>query len=661
VFLPGLETAEELRSTLFVNVVHINSWMCKNNKIDFPLSGIAGNKNTYFNLTLGTKGNRMIIFRIIDKYTRTGTWMENLRKLVSRLFFVFTLALFILCIYDIGFSQLRDVESLFYNTLFRILFPITGLLYLVRSLLLTDRSKGWKVFVANSLLGVLLVLLFITRFLAGPIFLFRPLFHNFTLFHLFSFFLFILEVSRLKLDRLIHYFNPAQLFMVSFAFIITSGALMLMMPQSTTSPISFTDAFFTASSAVCVTGLVVVDIATKFTSLGKLIILGLIQVGGIGVVTITSFFGFFFKETSSFREQMLLRDYLSEESFTGILKTLIKVILLTFLIELIGAAIIYFSLDPGCLGTTGANIRFSIFHSVSAFCNAGFSTLTDNLYDIRIRHNSALQLSVANLIVLGGLGFPVFLNLYNYVKAQVIWLKDYFRYRKPYVHRVGMITFNTRIVVFTTIALLGFGTLMVYLLEYQHTLIGNSTAGKLAMSYFMAVTPRTAGFNNVNMEALTKATMVIMIVLMWIGASPVSTGGGIKTSTFSIAVLNVFRIVRGKSHIEVMHREIHEYSVNKAFSIILMSLILIGLGSFAIFLIDGQYGLLRIVFDCFSAFGTVGLSINLTPLLSTASKWILISMMFMGRMGIMTLLLSLSRSSSTDKLYRYPKENVIIT
>jgi Trk-type K+ transport system membrane component len=238
---------------------------------------------------------------------------------------------------------------------------------------------------------------------------------------------------------------------------------------------------------------------------------------------------------------------------------------------------------------------------------------------------------------------------------------DFFRFRKPYVHRVGMITFNTRIVVFTTLALLIFGTLVIYLLEYNNTLSGSSTGGKLVMSFFMAVTPRTAGFNNVNMEALTKSTMVIMILLMWIGASPVSTGGGIKTSTFSIALLNVLRIVRGKSHIEVMHREIHEYSVNKAFSIIIMSLILIGLGSFTIFLIDGKYGLLRIVFDCFSAFGTVGLSINLTPLLSTASKWILVSLMFMGRMGIMTLLLSLSRSSSTDKLYRFPKENLIIT
>ncbi len=155
--------------------------------------------------------------------------------------------------------------------------------------------------------------------------------------------------------------------------------------------------------------------------------------------------------------------------------------------------------------------------------------------------------------------------------------------------------------------------------------------------------------------------MLIMIFLMWIGASPVSTGGGIKTSTFTIAFLNIIRIIRGKNHIEVLHREIHEYSVNKAFSIIVMSLALIVAGAFLIYLIDGTYGMLRIFFECFSAFGTVGLSINLTPFLSAGSKWILIALMFLGRMGIMTLLLSLARSVSGNATYRYPKENLIIT
>ncbi len=603
----------------------------------------------------------MVFLDLKNKYFKLGKRYDYLGKFVNRLFFVFTMFLFALSIYDIGFSQILDTESLFNNFIFRVLFPVTGFLYLIRSVFFTDHKMNWKVFVANSVLGVIVIVLFNLRYFLGEATFFKPLFHNFTIFHFLAFSLFILEISRIRLDFLMRIFNPAQLFIVSFGFIIVSGALLLMMPLSTNLPITFTDAFFTSTSAVCVTGLTVVNTATHFTTLGKLIIISLIQIGGIGVMTITSFFGFFFKETSSFREQMIIRDYLSEDSISGILKALIKVIGITFTIELAGAAIIFFSLHTDGLGSIAADLRFSLFHSVSAFCNAGFSTLTDNLYDVRIRDNYHLQYSIANLIVLGGLGFPVFLNIYNYIKAQIVWLTEYIKCRKPYVHRVGMITFNTKIVLIATAVLLFFGTISFFLLENNTTQKDVGIGGKIAMSYFLSVTPRTAGFNTVNMEAITKSSVLIIIFLMWVGASPVSTGGGIKTSTFTIAILNTIRIIRGKNHIEILHREIHEYSVNKAFTIIFISLMIIGAGSFSIFLIDGTHGLLRIVFECFSAFGTVGLSLNLTPLLSSGSKWILIMLMFVGRMGIMTLLLSLAQSTSGNMVYRYPKENLIIT
>lgn len=587
--------------------------------------------------------------------------MEILGKIINQVFFLLTLSLFILSVYDIGYTSTVDLESLYNNSIFRVFFPLTGVLYLIRSVFFTEHKMSWKVFTTNSILGVLLLLIFLLRVILGGNIFFYPVFHNFTLFHFFAFTLFILEFSRLKIEAAMHFFNPAQIFIVSFAFIILSGTFLLLMPQSTTSPITFTDAMFTSTSAVCVTGLTVVDTATRYTPLGRLIIMGLIQVGGIGVMTITSFFGFFFKETSSFREQTLLRDYLSEDSYNGILKTLIKVILIVFTIEIVGAALIYYSMYLHGMGTTFDNARFAVFHSVSAFCNAGFSTMTDNLYDNQIRNNYFMHYTIANLIVLGGIGFPVFLNLYNFIKEQAIRLWEYLLHDKPFIHRVGMITFNTKIVLITTFLLLVFGTVVFYFLEADATQKGVDTHGRLAMSYFLSVTPRTAGFNTVNMEMLTKPTLLITIFLMWVGASPVSTGGGIKTSTFTIAFLNVIRIIRGKNHIETMHREIHEYSVNKAFSIIVVSLFLIAVGSFTIFLIDGDKGLLRIVFECFSAFGTVGLSINLTPFLSVGSKWVLIALMFMGRMGIVTLLLSIAQSSTKSAPYRYPKENIIIT
>ena len=465
----------------------------------------------------------------------------------------------------------------------------------------------------------------------------------------------------MEINVLIKVMNPAQLFMVSFAFFIFVGAMLLMLPMSTTKPIAFTDAIFTATSAVCVTGLTVVDTATRYTFLGKFVILALIQIGGIGVMTITSFFGIFFKEKSTFREQSMLRDYLSEDSFDAILKSLMKVVLITLLIEGIGAAMIYLSLEKNALGSMSDNLRFSIFHSVSAFCNAGFSTLTDNLYDARIRTNYNMQIWIANLIVLGGIGFPILLNLYQYCKSQAKWIFEYFRTRKSYVHRVNMITLNSKIVIFATFLLIVFGTLSFMFFEADHSQEGMGFKARLVTSFFQSVTPRTAGFNSFSMASLSMPSVLVMTFLMWIGASPVSTGGGIKTSTFALAIMNAVRIIRGKNHIEVHRYEIHEYSVNKAFAIITISIFTIVFGAFGVFTFDGQYGMFRILFECFSAFGTVGLSLDLTPHLSTPSKYILIVLMYVGRMGSITLLLSLAKGFGSASLYRYPKENLIIT
>lgn len=590
-----------------------------------------------------------------------GTRYESLGGFVNGLLFLITLLLFIFAIRDIGFSLNQISGAHLNNPYYRVFFLLTGILYLIRSVFFTNYLQNRKVFLTSFIFGIILIISFFFRFLMSYGLTADRLFYEFSGFQIFAIVLFFLEISRFKFDLVLKLLNPAQLFMISFALIIFFGTMLLMMPLATTSPITFVDAFFTSTSAVCVTGLTVVDTATRFTSLGQLIVLTLIQIGGIGVMTITSFFGIFFKETSSFREQLLLRDYLSEDSISGVFKTLMKVVLITFIIEIAGAAFIYFSLQTNGLGSGNANFRFAVFHSISAFCNAGFSNLTDNLYDVRIRDNYSLHYSVANLIVLGGLGFPVLLNIYNYMKAQAIWLLEYAKTRKPYVHRVGMITFNSKIVLTSTFVLLVFGTLSFYFLESNFTQKGMDFHGKMAMSYFQSVTPRTAGFNNFSMEALAKPSILIMIFLMWVGASPVSTGGGVKTSTFAIAMLNIVRILRGKRHIEIYRYEIREYSINKAFGIIILSVVIIGLGAFGIFLIDGKYGLLRIVFECFSAFGTVGLSLNLTSLLSDGSKMILILLMYLGRMGCLTLLLTMSRSSDGQSLYRYPKENLIIT
>lgn len=586
----------------------------------------------------------------------------NIRSIVNWILFLFTLGLFVLAISDIGFPSADKISRFqIHNRYFQICYTIIGALYIIRSIFFKGNAGNRKVFIAQLVTGMFLILFFFPNFVVSYGETFEYYLYQTSGIQMLSFLLFFLELSRMEINLLIKVLNPAQLFMVSFAIIIFTGAMLLMMPMSTTIPIEFTDALFTSTSAVCVTGLTVVDTATRYTFLGKFVIMALIQIGGIGVMTITSFFGIFFKEKSSLREQSMLRDYLSEESFDAILKTLMKVVLITLLIEAIGATFVYLSLEKNALGSMSDNLKFSIFHSISAFCNAGFSTLTDNLYDVRIRTNYSVHFWIANLIVIGGIGFPVLLNLYQYCKSQVKWLFEYFRNRKSYVHHVNMITLNSKIVILATLLLLVFGTLSFLFFEANHTQLGMDLKSRLAVSYFQSVTPRTAGFNNYSMSALAMPSILIIIFLMWIGASPVSTGGGIKTSTFALAILNAFRIMKGKNHIEIHRYEIHEYSVNKAFAIITISIFTIVLGAFGIYIFDGKFGMIKIIFECFSAFGTVGLSLDLTSKLSDPSKYILILLMYFGRMGSITLLLSLVKAYGNSTLYRYPKENIIIT
>lgn len=602
---------------------------------------------------------------IQKQYSQQGDWRNklfNLRSIINWVLFLFTLGLFVLAIVDIGFpSPDRISRFQIHNRYFQISYSIIGALYIIRSIFFKGRSGVRIVFITQLVIGVFMILFFFPSFVVSYGDTFEYYLYQTSGIQMLSFLLFFLELSRMEINLLIKVLNPAQLFMASFAFFIFVGAMLLMLPMSTTSPIKFTDALFTATSAVCVTGLTVVDTATRYTFLGKFVIMALIQIGGIGVMTITSFFGIFFKEKSSIREQSMLRDYLSEDSFDAILKSLMKVVLITLLIEAIGVVLIYISLEKNALGSVSDNLKFSIFHSVSAFCNAGFSTLTNNLYDIRVRSNYSVHIWIANLVILGGIGFPVLLNLYQYCKSQVKWIFEYFRTRKSYVHRVNMITLNSKIVMFSTFILLLLGTLSFFYFEYNHTQAGLDFKSRLAMSFFQSVTPRTAGFNTFGMSVLSMPSVIIITFLMWIGASPVSAGGGIKTSTFALAILNSIRIVKGKNHIEVHRYEIHEYSVNKAFAIIIISIFTILTGAFLIFTFDGKFGMLKIIFECFSAFGTVGLSLDLTPQLSAPSKYILILLMYIGRMGSITLLLSLAKGFGTASLYRYPKENLIIT
>ncbi len=252
------------------------------------------------------------------------------------------------------------------------------------------------------------------------------------------------------------------------------------------------------------------------------------------------------------------------------------------------------------------------------------------------------------------------LNGYEYCKAKLRNLIEKRTKRYRYVPAFGLININSRIVLLTTLVLILFGAAAFFIFEHKQTLAGMALDEKIAVSFFSSITPRTAGFNAVSMNMITLPTVMVTILLMWIGASPVSTGGGIKTTTFTMAIINMFRIIKGKDRLEIFQREIEAGAVNRAFAVIFFSFIILGAGSMIIYLIEPAQGLLKIIFECFSAYGTVGLSLGITPSLTAVSKTVLILLMFFGRMGAITLLMVFV-SHPRNRPYRFPSDNIVIT
>lgn len=569
---------------------------------------------------------------------------------------------FLLMIYQVGFDhspeRVATIQRFYNLILFLVLISNLSGLGLKRW-----RLKTMKLRIAELIVIPLIIVLLDIRtgfpgLASHDTVLFHLLSHNLAVYILLILVL-IIEVSTSSLALSNRSMNPALLFVISFLLIIVFGTGLLMLPTATTGGITFTDAFFTSASAVCVTGLVVVDTATHFTPLGKFFILMLIQVGGLGIMTFTSFFGYFFKGGASFGNEFLLKELINEEKLGEIFKTLLKIVLITFSIEGAGAFLIYSFTDMSLFEGRTDLIAFSVFHSVSAFCNAGFSTLSGGLYEPGFRYNYSLHYTVAFLIIAGGLGFPIVFNYYRLVRHYFFNLFSWLVRRRKYYHVPNIINVNTRIVLVTTVILLVSGAVFFFVAEYSHSLAGLSLRGKIAGSFFGSVTARTAGFNTVDLMLFNPATILLFFLLMWIGASPASTGGGIKTSTFALSVLNVISLAKGKDRIEIFGREISNESVRRAFSVVFLSFLIISLAVLALMITDGSLGLERIIFEVISAFGTVGLTLGVTPNLSETGKWIIIVTMFIGRVGSLTLIIGLFRKVRSLQ-YRYSSERILI-
>ena len=455
--------------------------------------------------------------------------------------------------------------------------------------------------------------------------------------------------------------NPSLILAGSFFLIICIGTGLLMLPRCTVDGISWVNALFVSTSAVCVTGLVPVDVATTFTSLGQLVIIILIQIGGLGVMTLTSFFAMFFMGNTSLYNQLVVRDMVSSNSLGSLLSTLLYILGFTLVIEGMGMLSIWL----GIHGTLGMDLQeelaFSAFHSISAFCNAGFSTLPGNLGNpmVMTGHNS-LYISVSLLIILGGIGFPILVNFKDIVLYHLHRFWKFVRTLKLDKHRVQhLYNLNTKIVLIMTFLLLVLGTLAIAAFEWNGSFAGMPVADKWTQAFFNATCPRTAGFSSVDLASLSVQTLLVYLFLMWVGGGSQSTAGGVKVNAFAVVVLNLVAVLRGTERVEVFGRELSYDSIRRSNATVVMSLGVLFIFIFTLSILEPGVSIMALTFECVSALSTVGSSLNLTPHLCDASKLLVSLLMFIGRVGLITLMLGIVKQKKNTK-YRYPSDNIII-
>ena len=443
--------------------------------------------------------------------------------------------------------------------------------------------------------------------------------------------------------------DPTQVMVIGFGTLILFGALMLNLPISTNNgeSIGFLNALFTATSAVCVTGLVVVDTASYWNEFGQFIIITLIQTGGLGFMTIATMFSLLTRKKINLRERLLIQESLNQRDLSGLVKLTRYIIVMTLAIEGIGALLLSTIFIPR-LGLA-KGIWYSIFHSISAFCNAGFdlmSAITGEQYSslTYFTNNTLVNFVICGLIILGGIGFPVLLDIINNKK-----------YSKLNIH--------SKIVINTSAILIVIGFLFIFIAEFnnKNTLGSLGIKGKVLSSIFQSVTLRTAGFNTVDLTLLGESTLFLMVILMLIGGSPASTGGGLKTTTIATLFLTVKAFILGKEDIEVYQRRIGAGTIRKSLGIFFVGVSIVLIAILAFTIVNPEFTLIEASFEVVSAFATVGLSIGGSYQLTFLGKLLIITLMFLGRVGSLTIFIALlSRNTKVKSKIRYPEGKIIV-
>ncbi len=446
--------------------------------------------------------------------------------------------------------------------------------------------------------------------------------------------------------------SPSFLFAGSFLVMILIGSGLLMLPNATLQPISAYEALFTATSAVCVTGMMIVDPSAVFSPMGKNIILGLIQVGGLGIMTFTGFFSYLFLGSASLRDRFLLKDFFSGDQLGGLYKLLLKILLFTILVEAAGAILIYRMMEGDWMHKT----HNAVFHAVSAFCNAGFSVNPQGVDALHLQTNFSLQFIICGLVLLGGIGFPILLYFYKVLKFKAKSL-CYRAVGRKLPHEVLLLAIGERLALHTTLVLLVLGAFLYYAFEAGGLQPDHFDLSQGMTAFVASVNARTSGFSMTDPGGWSYPTVFLTIFLMWVGASPGSTGGGIKTTTFAVAVKTVASFLRGKDRLEIDNRQIGPSTIVRAFSVIVLSLAFIFAGFMLLLIFDPGRNPVHLLFESVAAFSTTGLSIAGTITLSTPSQVVLLILMFVGRIGPV-IVLSGFLATQTQNLYRLPVENI---
>ena len=436
--------------------------------------------------------------------------------------------------------------------------------------------------------------------------------------------------------------RPTHVLAYGFLILIFLGGFLLSMPFSSTSGemTHFVDALFTATSALCVTGLTVVETASHWSPIGKLIILMLIQIGGMGIMATVSIGIFAAGSRISLQSRFIMKESLDETGISGVVRLTRAVLFFTFVLEIIGA--FFLTLAFSTHMPMGQAMSYGIFHSVSAFCNAGFDIIgADSL--ILYGSNWAVILPIMLLIVIGGLGFTVLLDLKAYKKRKRLSL-------------------HSKLVLIISGILILLGTTVFYFLEYNNsaTMADMGVTEKFAHSLFQSVTARTAGYATMDQGKLKESSLLMTNILMFIGGSPASTAGGIKTTTLGVLLFAVFSMIKGKRDTELLKRSISYDTLRKALTLLMIGMILVLSVSFILSITEEGIPLNHLIYETISALGTVGLSVGITSKLSNLSKFLLMLLMYFGRVGPITMMVVIARRIESRDLIHYPKERIHI-